>query len=240
LQATNGIRAVLFDLDGTLRHSNPGYNQTFVRFARRLGAPELPGMAARAMRFLHYYWAQSPELLSDLETYPGMQDAFWSNHARRALLAMGCTPEQAGHLAPGVSSSMLSEFDPEDWVPPDVPQTLTTLKQAGYRLAVVSNRSRSYDELLQSLGLDRYFEFALAAGDYEAWKPEPQIFHLAVERLGVSASETLYVGDNYYADVIGAQRARLNPVLIDPENIFPEADCPSIRSIGELPGLLVR
>jgi len=240
LQATNGIRAVLFDLDGTLRHSNPGYNQTFVRFARRLDAPELPGMAVKVMRFLHYYWAQSPELLSDLETYPSMQDAFWSNHARRALLAMGCTPEQAGHLAPGVSSSMLSEFDPEDWVPPDVPQTLTTLKQAGYRLAVVSNRSRSYDELLQSLGLDRYFEFALAAGDYEAWKPEPQIFHLAVERLGVSASETLYVGDNYYADVIGAQRARLNPVLIDPENIFPEADCPSIRSIGELPGLLVR
>lgn len=238
MQAKNGIRAVLFDLDGTLRHSTPGYNQTFVRIARRLGAPDLPDMTVRAMRWLHYYWAQSPELLSDLEIYPGMQADFWSNHARLALLAMGCAPEQAQALAPGVSESMLTEFDPEDWVPPDVPQTLSVLKQSGYRLAVVSNRSRSYDELLQSLGLDVYFEFALAAGDYDAWKPEPDIFHLALQRLGVSASEALYVGDNYYADVIGAQRASLQPVLIDPQNIFPDAGCPSIRSIGELPGLL--
>jgi putative hydrolase of the HAD superfamily len=119
-----------------------------------------------------------------------------------------------------------------------VPETLRSLKQSGYRLAVVSNRSRAYDELLESLGLDTFFEFALAAGEHDAWKPEPHIFNLALERLGVSASETLYVGDNYYADVIGAQRASLRPVLIDPENIFPEADCTSIRSIGELPGLL--
>jgi FMN phosphatase YigB (HAD superfamily) len=47
------------------------------------------------------------------------------------------------------------------------------------------------------------------------------------------------VGDNYYADVIGAQRAGLPAVLVDAEDIFPEADCSVINEIGQLTGLAV-
>jgi len=50
--------------------------------------------------------------------------------------------------------------------------------------------------------------------------------------------ETLYIGDNYYADVVGAQEAGMVAVLIDRERIFPDPDCPTIYEIGELPGLL--
>ncbi len=58
------------------------------------------------------------------------------------------------------------------------------------------------------------------------------------QRLGIQPSQSLYVGDNYYADVVGASRAGLKPVLIDPEGLFPEADCPIICKIGDLPELL--
>jgi FMN phosphatase YigB (HAD superfamily) len=45
---------------------------------------------------------------------------------------------------------------------------------------------------------------------------------------------SLYVGDNYYADVVSSRAAGLTPVLLDPERIFPEADCRVIDGLTEL------
>jgi FMN phosphatase YigB (HAD superfamily) len=74
----------------------------------------------------------------------------------------------------------------------------------------------------------------LAGGEVDIYKPEPGIFEHALKQMKVTASETVYVGDNYYADILGARRAGLQPVLYDPEHIFPEADCVTIRSFDEL------
>ena len=117
------------------------------------------------------------------------------------------------------------------------------MKEAGLRLAVVSNRGNSFDEQLAALELNQYFEFAIAAGVIDLWKPGAGIFLHAVERLGVRPEETMYVGDNYFADVVGAQNAGLQPVLIDPEGVFEEAadligKCPVIRDMCELLPLL--
>lgn len=68
----------------------------------------------------------------------------------------------------------------------------------------------------------------------ESYKPEPGIFEHALKKLDVTAAETVYVGDNYYADVVGARRAGLQPVLYDPNGIFPDADCVTIRSFDDL------
>ena len=83
-----------------------------------------------------------------------------------------------------------------------------------------------------------YFDFTLAAGEINAWKPEPEIFRHALNRCALKPEQAVYVGDNYYADIIGAQGAGLLPVLIDPDDLFPEATCAVIRTIGELPALL--
>lgn len=239
LLSTNGIRAVLFDMDGTLRENKPGSTQTFLDQAARLGAPDSAENRLRATRWAHYYWAQSPELLQDLETFePLLEDAFWVNFATRQLEAFGCSTEQAAALAPQMHEYMKAEHRPEDWVPPEVPETLQTLKEAGFRLGVLSNRRQSCDEQLETLGLIRFFDSTLVAGEVACWKPEPEIFHHALKRLGTTAAETVYVGDNYYADVVGAQRAGLRPVLVDRDGLFPEASCTIIRSIGELPAVL--
>jgi predicted HAD superfamily phosphohydrolase YqeG len=42
------------------------------------------------------------------------------------------------------------------------------------------------------------------------------------------------VGDNYFADVVGARNAGIQPILIDPVNLFPEADCVVIDTISDL------
>jgi HAD superfamily hydrolase (TIGR01549 family) len=234
LLSPNGIRAVCFDLDGTLRYSRPTFAEAFFNIAMRLGVSFDLETRRSASRWLLYYWAKSDELVSDREFFGGQNEAFWRNHARLCLEELGCTPGQARDLAPEASQRMTDEFKPQDWVPPDVPLTLQALKSAGFSLAVLSNRSKPYSEQLETLDLAGYFDFVLHAGEVGGWKPDVHIFQQAIERLGIQPSQSLYVGDNYYADVVGSSRAGMKPVLLDPEGLFPEADCPVISKIGDL------
>jgi HAD superfamily hydrolase (TIGR01549 family) len=232
------IKAILFDLDGTLRHNLPSSNQAFLDFAAQLGAPDTPRRRRHTLRWVHYYWAQSPELIQDMEAYGGLTERFWIYYTFRTLVRHGCSPAQADQLAPQVHQRMADEYQPQDYVPPDVCETLHTLRQAEYRLGVVSNRSSAYDEQMTALGLDTFFSFALAAGQVNSWKPDPGIFLHAVDLLEALPAETIYVGDNYYADVVGAERAGLKPVLLDPDRLFPDAGCPVIRQVSDLLELL--
>jgi HAD superfamily hydrolase (TIGR01549 family) len=234
------VQAVLFDFDGTLRHSRPSYTQVFVEIAASLGVPESSEGRIRSQRWLHFYWAQSPEMLADRDSYENQPDRFWTNHARYWLLAYGCPREMAAELAPVIYQRLAEEFKPQDWVAPDVTETLDCLLEAGYRLAVVSNRNQPCQEDLARLGLADYLEFSLTSGEVNSWKPDTKIFEHALQRLDLQPENALHVGDNYYADVVGAWSTGIQPVLIDPEDIFPDVDCPVIASIGDLCGYLNR
>lgn len=234
LLAPNGITAILFDLDGTLRFSRPSYFQAFFDFARQAGAGDLEENRQAAIRWLHYYWAQSDEMLADREKFAEQEELFWNNHARRELIAFGCPETKAEALAPEVNRLFAENYEPEDWVPAEVIETLRALKEAGFSLGVLSNRTHPFREHMEGWGLEPYFDLALAAGEVNWYKPDPEIFLHAVRKMGKQPDETLYVGDNYYADVIGAQRAGLPAVLLDAEDIFPEAECTVISGIGQL------
>jgi HAD superfamily hydrolase (TIGR01662 family) len=150
------------------------------------------------------------------------------------LIALGVSPQQAAELAPKVSKHMGAEYKPASIVPDDVRRNLPFLKEAGYSMAVVSNRDKPFQETLISHGLSEYFPYSLAGGEVDIYKPEPGIFEHALKQMKVTARETVYVGDNYYADVVGARRAGLAAVLYDPHLIFPDADCTTIHSFDEL------
>ena len=237
--AWNGnIRAVLFDLDGTLRHSHPTFMQSFLQIAGSLGIATSSENSRQANRWLHYYWAQSPELLADWRSYQEHPEIFWAYHARWLLLAMGYDEAESTSTGSEIARRMQESFKPEDNVHPDVPLTLRYLKSAGYRLGVVSNRRKPYEEQLASLDLLNYFEFWLYAGELERWKPKADMFTIALQQLDLPGQAVVYVGDNYYADVVGARSAGLWPVLLDPDILFPEAGCPVIPRMGDLTGLL--
>lgn len=229
-----GIQAILFDLDGTLRHSRPSYNDAFFTFAARFGVSGSEEGRRGALRWVHYYWAGSPEVIEDTQTFEDDRDGLLTNYLRRYLIVYGCDSERAAALAPRIFERMDQEHHAEDWVDPATPETLASLREAGFTLGVVSNRSRPFRDVLDALGLGTYFEFTLAAGEVDSWKPDPVIFQHAVQRADSCPDCTVYVGDNYYADVVGAQSAGLQPILLDPEGLFPDAGCPVIGSLGEL------
>ena len=235
---SNPIKAVLFDLDGTLRHHIPAAGDVFVDYARSMGLRISEEDHIRAEHWVHHYFAFSLELQADGNLFKDDLKGFWVNFTKRRLVALGIGTAQAVEFAPQVSAYMQEFYKPEVHVPPDVYPLLESLKRSGYVLGVVSNREEPYHDEIKNIKLDSYFQFILAGGEVNSFKPHRLIFKHALELAGTSAQETLYIGDNYFADVVGARRAGLIPVLYDPISLFPDADCAIIKSFAEIPDLL--
>ncbi len=232
----NGIRAILFDLDGTLRHHTPTGGSFFTEYALSLGVPISEEDRIRAERWEHYYFANSPEIQIDSKKFK--EEGFWTNFGRRRLIALGVPSKRAELLAPKFSEHMHTSYKPVVHVPEDARALLSRLNEEGFILGVVSNRTHPFQEELQDLDLAQYFKFSLAGGEVNSFKPNTGIFLAAVGRAGTSAAETIYVGDNYFADIVGSRRAGLRPVLYDPSRLFPEAECDIIQSFEQFPKLL--
>ena len=233
------ITTVLFDLDGTLRHSDPNGFESFVIYLSELGHSVPAEKVMAGHRWVHYYWSISPELLGDLREFGSETPEFWLRHTERQLRAVGVD----GDLAPltaQIGKLFEERYRPVHRVPEDVVPTLERLRALGYRVALVSNRREPLADLCVELGLAPHFDFTLSAGEAAAWKPDPAIFLKAVALAGGTPAATAYVGDNYYADVVGARAAGLWPILIDPLGIFPDAGCPIIRSMSELEATLAQ
>lgn len=232
------IKAILFDLDGTLRHHIPNGGDVFVEYARNIGLNISEEDCIRSERWTHYYFANSPEIKADGKIHHGNPAGFWLSFTKRRLVALGLRSTQSAEFAPEISSYMNEFYKPQTHVPGDVYELLDSLKSQDYVLGVVSNREKPYAEELRELKMDGRFKFSLAGGEVNSFKPDGVIFERALELAGTSASETMYVGDNYFADVVGARRAGLTAVLYDPISLFPEPGCAVIKSFDELPGLL--
>jgi putative hydrolase of the HAD superfamily len=65
-------------------------------------------------------------------------------------------------------------------------------------------------------------------------KPHPAIFKAALEAMDVEAKESLYVGDVYSVDYLGATRAGMQAILFDIPGAYRERDLPRVESLDEL------
>jgi putative hydrolase of the HAD superfamily len=233
------IQAVLFDLDGTLRHNQPAGHTTLLEFLKELGHDIEPERIAESHRWVHRYWSVAPERAADLAEFGGETPQFWERQSARQLEVLGVQGDLPA-LAAQIGKLFDERYRPTHHVPDDVMPTLRRLHALGYKVGLVSNRDEPLEAIVAELGLADFFVFTLSAGQAQSWKPDPAIFTQALALAGCPPETTVYVGDNYYADVEGARAAGLHPILIDPDGIFPEAACPVIRSLGELEAALAR
>lgn len=117
-------------------------------------------------------------------------------------------------------------------------EALDELRGRGYRLGVISNADGRVEGLLESVGLREPFEFVIDSHLVGIEKPDPRIFHIGAERMGLDPAEIVYVGDIYEIDVQGARAAGMRGILIDPLSRFTDLDCDRIRGIHDLVDLL--
>jgi HAD superfamily hydrolase (TIGR01549 family) len=99
----------------------------------------------------------------------------------------------------------------------DVPETLQQLKTLGIKVAIVSDIHFDLRPEFELLGLDGLVNAYILSFEHGVQKPDPRIFMLALEHLGVSASDALMIGDRTERDG-GAVQAGIRTLLLPPES----------------------
>lgn len=215
------LRAVLFDLGNTLLFLD--YDRMAPAVSQAIGVPltskTLAAQAKPAALALERADTTDREratvYLEQLFLLAGVPDAKLPE-VRDALLRL----HQERHLWSGHDSR--------------TPEALDRLRAAGFRLGVVSNSDGRAEEALVAAGLRTCFEVVVDSQLVGFEKPDPRIFHLALKQMGVRPDEAMYVGDIYEVDVVGARRAGMSVVLVDPLSNHTGRDVTSVRSIAEL------
>jgi HAD superfamily hydrolase (TIGR01549 family) len=123
---------------------------------------------------------------------------------------------------------------------PGAREVLAELKGKGYRVGVISNSDGRLETLVRDAGLAGSLDVIIDSRVVGVEKPDPRIFHLALERTGVAPHEAIYVGDFYSLDVVGARRAGLEAILLDPLGAWPQLDCMKVQDLFEVPGLVLQ
>lgn len=225
------LRALFFDAGGTLIHLDPGCI---------LGALAQLGRVRDEAAFLRADLAARRAVVNWLASgEPGGEQARWQVFARALLAALECDPEAERAVQAAVAARHAAA---RLWTRTvdGTAGTLARLRARGYILGVVSNADGRVDSYLANAGLLDHFDFVIDSGRVGCEKPDPRIFRLACERAGVAPAGAVHVGDVYEVDVLGARAAGITPVLLDPDDLLPAADCVRIHALSELPGWLDR
>jgi HAD superfamily hydrolase (TIGR01549 family) len=142
--------------------------------------------------------------------------------------------------------SLLEVWNKYAVLDPDCHPLLEELAQQ-YTLGVVSNFDHPpyIRRILRDLDLNKYFSTVVISGDFDFKKPDPRIFHLALEELGLEPGDAVYIGDSE-EDIIGSRGAGLKPVLIQrdidlngvPEVFKREYAGTDVITVGKLPEIM--
>ncbi len=108
-----------------------------------------------------------------------------------------------------------------------------------YKLGIVTNnRTAEQQEKLRFLGMAALVDALITSEEVGVLKPDPRIYEVALARLGASPAETVMVGDNWSADVLGALGAGIRPVWLNrtgAARLLPHvAELTSLESVGEV------
>jgi putative hydrolase of the HAD superfamily len=243
------VRAVLLDLDDTIVPDYADFKAAVDDVAAALGAPA--GMAAALHACARRRWGEAPDTavlqMRDISSWEALwapfpvDDREWAARFRlaawrEALADHGVEDSDlTRRLAASYREHRLARCRPY----PDTVATLEALR-GRVRLAVVTNGMEDHQRSkLDAAGLTEMFDAVVTSGAVGVSKPDPHIFHAALERLGCRPADAVMVGDHPLRDVAGAQQAGLRGVWIDRDGgddrgVVPDA---RITELGELTAL---
>lgn len=230
------LRAVFFDVGGTLVRPRLPMGEVVVRRARAAGVPLGPDDEMAIGRRLEALVAERPGR-GEAFTYPPQRSRGRWTRIYRASLDRVCPPHEAESIADEVWKELSSPAAYALY--PDVRSTLRTLSNAGLLLGVVSNWEKWLPDLLERVGISPLFGCTIASGVVEVEKPNVAIFAAALRAGGLEPDEAVHVGDSVSDDVGGAIGAGMHAVLLDRTDTsggFTAA--PVITTLDELPPLL--
>lgn len=204
-------RGLLLDAMGTLIDLRQSVGSSYAAVAERHGI-SVEAAAIDAV-FPAIYRQAPPLAFGDLddETLLEAERNWWGERINATFAAV-----EAPAAEPELQRALFEHFaDPGQWqVYADVEAQLIRWREAGLRLAVVSNFDRRLHGLLEGLGLSPLLDAVVVSSVAGAAKPDPRPFSLALEALQLSRDQAWHVGDSP-EDLAGARAAGLPCLLLE-------------------------
>lgn len=220
------VGACVFDAYGTLFdvHSAVG------RFLPRLGDKADGVSATWRSKQLEYTW---------LRSLMGHHADFWQVTGESLDYALA----SSGVEDPQLRRDLMEAYLRLDAYP-EVPETLSRLKVAGIPLAILSNGApKMLASAVKGAGLEGLFDGVFSVEEVGVFKPDPRVYRLAADRLGLKAGRILFLSSNSW-DVAGAAAFGLRVAWVNRFSQVPErlpfGPDVELRTLAELPALLGR
>ncbi len=219
------IKAIIFDAGNTLIFIDP---HVVVPVLREFGADVDEEGFRRAEYFARTRLTKRVE-----EGAFGTENHIWQEYFENLLRTSGVPEDRIEEVGNRIVEI---HRDRHLWsyMDPSTRPALDRLLEAGYRLAIISNADGRIEGLIEGAGIRDCFEFVMDSEIEGVEKPDTEIFLRACRRLGLPPGECLYVGDLYPVDVLGARKAGLQALLLDP---FDGLDYPvdRLQDVSGLP-----
>lgn len=223
------LKAVFLDAGGTLIH----LDRAFI-----LRALEEQGLSRSEPAFFEAADAARVRMEALLRTgAPGDDASRWSLFWATLMDGLGCY----GMTRERVHHSVAARFrEGRLWshVLPGTADVLMELRRRGVVVGVVSNADGRVESYLEAAGLREHLDFVVDSAVVGVEKPDPRIFEHALSLAGVAPDEAVHVGDLYEVDVVGATRAGVGALLLDPLDTQAALGCERVADITALPAWL--
>jgi putative hydrolase of the HAD superfamily len=113
------------------------------------------------------------------------------------------------------ATRMRFEFTEHSIIPrPYCIEVLSNLKEAGYKTGLISDCSLEIPPLWQNTQISKLIDVPVFSCVADVKKPDPRIYRMALDKLGVEAKDCLYIGDGSSNELSGAKEVGMYPVLI--------------------------
>jgi HAD superfamily hydrolase (TIGR01509 family) len=223
-------KAILFDAGFTLTFHD---GARLAAYAAKAGVAADAAALERAERALREEYRETQGVVMRTHHDGGFS---WHERLYRRLLALSETPGAPDALDRAASAMLREHRASNAWrrIGLGVRESLERLRGAGFKLAVVSNSEGTIEQMLLEIGLRPLFDAVIDSSVVGFTKPDPRIFGIALDRLGVAAADALMVGDSPSADVDGASAAGIRAALIDPYDFYPWSRAPRFKDVPAL------
>ncbi len=207
----NTIRHIFFDLDNTLWDHRKNAELTLNELFERKGIQESYNI------LFDEFHSKYDEINEDLwvKIRDGLIDKDFLRKHRfyDTFMHFGVDDEQ---LAAYFEKHFLDEIIQYNELIEGTIEILDYLKEKGYVLHVVSNGFHEVTRRkVEMSGMDKYFETIVSADDAKAMKPDERIFQYALDLANAQKEESIFIGDDWVADVKGSQRFGLDVIYFD-------------------------
>jgi putative hydrolase of the HAD superfamily len=232
------VRAIFFDAGETLVYPHPSFAELFAEVLREEGHRMDP---AKVQEVLHTSSEAFNELMLSEQalnwsTSIERSEALWNLVYRMFLTEAGIEEGEHTRLVKALYERFRSLASYR--LHPDAVPTLERLRTTDLTLGLISNFEDWLEQLLERLDIQRFFDVTVISGIEGVEKPDRRIFDIALERAGVDAASSVYVGDNPIFDAHAAQDAGMIPILIDRRGNHVDTDFTRITSLEDLPAAI--